>query len=116
VKLVLQRGQGDCAVAAVATLAAKLDAEHRGRNGMHLARIVALGKRLGVILKVKRRLDLETDEGLLVVRWQRRRKNRLHLVVLAHGVIVDPADGQILPPDEYFVRAHAAPDAFLEVT
>lgn len=125
-KLVLQRGLGDCGIAAVATIlessyedvfveAAKVDKDRRGRSGIHLARLVTLGKKLGVAFHLKRPWNLDTDEGLLVVRWLRRRKDRLHLVVLAHGVIVDPADGQILPHDEYFVRANAAPDAFLEL-
>lgn len=125
-KLVLQRGLGDCAVAAVATLleltyedvfleASKLDADYHGRNGMHLARIIQLGKKLGVIFQVKRPWDLESDEGLLVVRWKRKRKDKLHLVAIAHGVIVDPMDGQISHHDDYCTSTQAVPDAFLEL-
>jgi hypothetical protein len=37
-------------------------------------------------------------------------------VVLAHGIIADPADGVILPPDEYLSRSVATAGALLELT
>jgi hypothetical protein len=126
VKLVLQRADGDCGVAALATLTEStyediysammaVDPTHCGRSGVHLTQMIALGKMIGVDLAIKRPWDLDTDEGLLVIRWRRRRKVKLHLVALGSGVIVDPADGQILAYDDYFTRCKAAPDAFLEL-
>ena len=64
-------------------------------------------------------VDLDTDEGILVVRWSRVMAKALgypaHYVVLGHGVIVDPADGYILPADEYLKRMNAKAGRLLEV-
>lgn len=129
-KLVLQRAIGDCAIAAIATLieqsyedvfveAAKVDKKWRGRSGVHLAAIGRIGKQLGILLRVKRGPVLwDDDEGLLVVTWTKGSCHEVgigHLVALAHGVIADPADGTVLPPDEYLAREKATPGSFLEL-
>src|SRR5215207_9407226 len=112
-KLVLQRANGDCGVAALATLieqsyedvyyaAACVDRKTRGKNGIALTVLVAIGKVLGVSLQVKRHFAVEEDDGLLVVNWATPHGHPFaaHLVAIGSGVIVDPADGVILPADE----------------
>jgi ABC-type bacteriocin/lantibiotic exporter with double-glycine peptidase domain len=128
-RLVLQRASGDCGIAALASLieqsyedvyvaTAAVDKKARGRNGIHLGALCDIAKRLGVQLAPKRRYSLEEDEGLLVVTWapgSRHEVGCAHLVALGHGVIVDPADGVVLPADEYLVREQATPGSFLEL-
>lgn len=129
-KLVLQRAAGDCGIAAIATLieqtyedvyvaTAKIERKARGRSGIHLADLIRIGKALGITLVRKREpVALDDDEGLLVVQWRKGSPHQIklpHLVVLAAGVIVDPADGVILPADEYLARELARADSFLEL-
>jgi hypothetical protein len=82
------------------------------------ARSVAVAKRLGAALRLKRRNNLYKDQGLLVVTWapgSRHDVGVAHLVVLAYGVIVDPADGLVLPADDYLAREKARAGSLLEV-
>ena len=128
-KLALQRGTGDCAIAAIATLleqpyedvfleAAKVEKKYRGRNGVFLPDIVRIAKALGVALERKKQPNLDDDEGLLVVTWRKDSRHDAgtnHLVAVGHGVIVDPFDGVVLPPDDYLEREKADAGAFLEM-
>lgn len=127
-RLVLQRANGDCGLAALASLmelsyedvyiaAAKVDRKRRGRNGIHLGALEAIGKILGVSFLLKRHATLEDGEGLLVVNWIQPHAHPFlaHLVVLAYGVIADPADGIVLPADEYLTRYKATAGSFLEL-
>ena len=128
-RLVLQRTAGDCGISALATLieqsyedvyvaTAAVDKKTRGRNGIHLGALCEVAKRLGILLRVRRRFNLDEDEGLLVVTWapgSRHEVGQAHLVALGHGVIVDPADGVVLPADEYLAREKATAGAFLEL-
>jgi hypothetical protein len=129
VKLAFQRAHGDCGIAALASLleqpyedvfveAAKVEKKCRGRNGIYIGEIQRMAKALGVTLKKKPRFSLEDDEGLLIVKWlkgSRHDEGVQHLVAVGHGVIVDPADGTVLPPDEYLAREQAHALTFLEM-
>lgn len=125
-RLVLQRANGDCGVAALSTLleqsyedvyiaAAKVDRKTRGRSGICFPALIAIGKLLGASFLLKRRHQDE-DEGLLAVSWQPPHAHPFdaHLVALAYGVIADPADGIVLPIDEYLTRYKAVAGSFLE--
>lgn len=129
VKLVLQRSDGDCAIAAIATLseqpyedvfleAAKVEPRFRGRSGLFLPHIKAICKRLGMTVQKKDRIgNWEDDDGLLVVTWQKGSRHiagRDHLVAVSYGIIADSIDGTILPAEEFFARERAKPGAFLE--
>jgi ABC-type bacteriocin/lantibiotic exporter with double-glycine peptidase domain len=127
VKLIAQRANGDCGVAALATLleqsyedvyiaAAQVDRKTRGRNGICCPALIAIGKKLGVSLLQKRHHGDE-DEGLLTVLWAKGHTHPFaaHMVALAYGVIADPADGVVLPADEYLARYHATAGTFLEL-
>ena len=126
-KLVQQRANGDCAIAAVASLleltyedvyvaSAKVDRKTRGRNGLYLGAVQAIGKILGVSFLLKRH-HRDEDEGLLVVNWTAPHTNpfNAHLVALSYGVIADSADGVILPVDDYLARFTARAGSFLEL-
>jgi hypothetical protein len=127
VKLVLQRANGDCGLAAMATVleqsyediyiaAAKVDRKTRGRSGICFPALIAIGKILGASFLLKRRHQDE-DEGLLAVTWQQPHAHPFdaHLVALGYGVIADPADGMVLPADEYLARYRATAGSFLEL-
>jgi len=129
VKLQFQRALGDCGIAALASLieqpyedvfveAARVEKRYRGRSGIYLREIQRIAKALGVTLVRKPHPALDDDEGLLVVKWRRGSRHEpgvLHLVAVGHGVIVDPSDGTVLPPDEYLAREKADVGAFLEM-
>lgn len=127
-KLVSQRGIGDCGICALATLieqsyedvyhaSAQVDKKARGKNGIHLGALIAIGKKLGCLFLLKRRAHLEEDEGLLAVTWTKPHAHPFdaHLVALSYGVIADPADGIVLPADEYLTRYRATAGSFLEL-
>ena len=126
-KLVPQRANGDCGLAALATLieqsyedvyiaAAAVDRKTRGRNGICFPALIAIGKKLGVSFLQKRRHE-DDDEGLLAVTWHSPHMHPFgsHLVALAYGVIADPGDGIVLPVDEYLTRYRASAGSFLEL-
>ena len=126
-KLVPQRVGGDCGVAALATLleqsyedvyiaAAKVDQKTRGRNGIQLGALKAIGKKLGVSFLLKRTYE-DDDEGVLVVNWVKPHAHPFdgHLVAVSYGVIADPADGVILPVDDYLARYKATAGSCLEL-
>ena len=126
-RLVLQRARGDCGIAALASLleqsyedvyiaAAKVDRRTRGRSGICFPALMAIGKILGAAFLLKRHHQ-DDDEGLLTVLWQKPHEHpySAHLVVLGYGVIADPADGIVLPVDEYLARYRATAGSFLEL-
>jgi ABC-type bacteriocin/lantibiotic exporter with double-glycine peptidase domain len=126
-RLVLQRANGDCGIAALASVleqsyedvyiaAASVDKKTRGRSGICFPALIAIGKKLGASFLLKRHHQDE-DEGLLTVLWAKPHKHPFdaHLVVLAYGVIADPADGIVLPTDEYLTRYRATAGSFLEL-
>jgi hypothetical protein len=129
VKLVTQRAEGDCGIAAMATLlelewedlylaAACVDDKRRGKSGLSLKSMIAIGTVLGVTFKGKRKpINLDTDEGILNVDWDKRHKYKYsgHYVVLGLGVIVDPHDGSISDPEEYLASRGGRLGTLLEV-
>lgn len=132
-RIVLQRGVGDCALCALATFAemsyedvfvaaAKVDPSHRGKSGASWTDIRRLAKAIGFTPRLRRSYALDEDEGLLNVRWVKGSPHyqphgfSQHLVALAHGVVADPSDGLILPADEYLARVKAQPNGLLELT
>jgi hypothetical protein len=96
--------------------AATVDRKTRGRNGICFPALIAIGKKLGASFLLKRRHQDE-DEGLLAVNWQQPHANPFdaHLVAMSYGVIADPADGVILPADEYLTKYRAAAGSLLEL-
>jgi ABC-type bacteriocin/lantibiotic exporter with double-glycine peptidase domain len=125
-RLVLQRANGDCGIAALATLldaayediylaAAAVDSRH-GKSGLRQRDMVAIAKILGVRLKRKRSaINLACDEGILDVKWIKKRTYAGHYVVLGNGVIVDPSDGRIADPEDYLLEESCALGSLLEV-
>ena len=97
--------------------AATVDRKTRAKSGICFPALIAIGKKLGLLLQLKRRAQLDEDEGLLAVTWQKPHGHPFdaHLVALSYGVIADPADGIVLPADEYLTRYKATAGSFLEL-
>jgi ABC-type bacteriocin/lantibiotic exporter with double-glycine peptidase domain len=126
-RLVQQRGIGDCGIAALASFLgqsyediynemAKRD-KHRGKLGTTFRRLILIAAALGVQLRLRLKFDLDESEGLLAVEWLRKdiHPHRQHVVVLYHGLILDPADGEVLDADEYLTKNEARAMSMLEV-
>ena len=130
-RLVLQRAAGDCGIAGLATLleqsyedvylhAAGIEPVHRGKLGIHIPALQRIAKACGSALAVKATAG-DDDEGLLIVKWRRGSRHyrgaafRQHLIAIGYGVAVDPADGLVLPLDEYLDRERATAGTFLEL-
>jgi hypothetical protein len=96
---------------------AAVETKRRGKSGLNLAQMIRAARRLGVRLVRKAVPSLDDDEGLLVVNWRAPHPHPIdaHLVVLGYGVIADPADGLVLPGDEYLTRERARAGSLLEV-
>lgn len=125
-RIVAQRAEGDCGVAALSTMlgiayedaylaVSKVDRDRRGKRGLLNREIIAAAGHLGVPMRAKRRPDLDEDEGILCVNWNSRRmKYRGHFVVLYNGMVIDPAGPQVVPHEEWFAQNDARPGSLLE--
>lgn len=127
-RLVQQRGVGDCGIAALATYLgqsyedvyttmAAMDPAARGKSGTTFRRLIKVAGKLGVALKLRLKIDLDEQEGLLGVEWLDpwAHPSRQHVVVLFRGLVIDPADGEILDAEEYMERNHARAVSMLEL-
>jgi ABC-type bacteriocin/lantibiotic exporter with double-glycine peptidase domain len=113
VKIVGQRAEGDCGIAALATLlglayedvyvaASGLDKE-RGKSGLYVRDIMEIARQLGAPMRINRRPDLDDCRGVLKVKWRKRAKGYGgHYVVLYEGMVVDPSGPMVLPHEEWF--------------
>lgn len=104
--LIRQRADGDCGIAALASLAcmayedvyhvvAKVDRYAQGKLGLNNKDIIIAARLLGLTLEPTRSYDPDVDSGVLRVRWSgtRGRKNRGgHFVALKNGLIFCPTD------------------------
>jgi hypothetical protein len=119
ITVVRQRGTGDCGLASLATLvsgrysyedvflaAAAVDRARKGQCGMRLRDLRVVALRLGVALELRRRYDLDTDTGILVVHGGHTARDG-HCVTAWEGLLVDSADGAIHKWRAYRAR-HAA--------
>lgn len=111
-----QRHTMDCAVACLAMLvgatyeAVLLAFGAELHNGTDTKRIKAAARHLGFKLRWTRRIDLETDTGLLAVRSTAWKHD--HLVVLKEGLIVD-TDMTIWETDVFLAAYAATPMSLL---
>ncbi len=127
----MQRAVADCGIAALATFselsyedvylhAAEIDRARRGKAGATWQDVGRMAAALGFKPRLNPEPSLEDDGGVLSIRWKRGSKHyqkpfREHLVALDYGVIVDSADGAILPAGEYLTRYRAAAVTLMEL-
>ncbi len=122
---VAQRGDMDCGIAAIAAYAdmtyedvyieaARVDARHRGKSGLFNREVIAIAARLGVTLTPTRGYDLESDEGVLRVRWNDPERHRGgHFIAIRDGKVACPASKRLRSIDEYLRSEHARPCTLL---
>lgn len=111
--LVEQRAEGDCGIAALATWTGQsyedvyvacsaVDRVKRGRSGLRVKDLIETAAKLGVTLRMKRRPDLDEDDGILSVNWTTKRTYGGHYVVLRNGLVLDGKAAT--PVDDYMVE------------
>ena len=120
VRVVTSRSDGDCVIVALAmylglsyedVLAAAADVigPNVHHEGMWTKQIVKTAKTLGTGLTKKRKWDIETSNGILVLF---NAKEDTHVVLLCQGMIID-CDGTIWEPDVYFSYSKYNPTLLL---
>lgn len=118
--IVRQRDRGDCAIACLSMLAgvsyevaakaaAKVEQTYGGTAGLHNREVLLAAEALGVALLPTRDPDLEMDEGVLRVRWQKNAGQHRggHFVALSDGLILCPREGVARPWRQYLSIHHA---------
>lgn len=126
--MVRQRADGDCGVAALAILAevpyedayvavARVDPEKRGKSGLFNRQVVAAARELGLTLSPTRAFDLDDDEGILRVRFEKPKPGTEagHYVAVKASLICCPSDGNPVAWREYLERFQARACTLLRV-
>lgn len=116
IKVVLQRGKYDCAVAALAMLTGQTYEEILlavGQEqpkvltkGLWITEIMRIAKAAGIVTKCRKTFDLDTDYGLLCLYD--------HVVVLKNGLVIDPTDGSVWEADVYLATARETAPRLLQ--
>lgn len=126
-KLVQQRGEGDCGVAALAMLAEQSYEDaylavteidpRRGKSGLYVREIIAAARRLGLQLRPTRQYDLDDDDGILKIKSRRSPRNPYdgHYVIVRHGLIICPTYLEILPWRDYLERCASKAATLLKI-
>jgi Peptidase C39 family len=123
--LVRQRTDGDCGVAALATLlsrpyeevqaaAASIDRVKRGLCGMRVRDLAQVARQFGFELEWRRRYELDDDAGLLVVRGPHTARDG-HAVAAYGGFVFDPLEHHPEPWRDYQTRYRARFTTLLRV-
>lgn len=121
VRLIEQRREGDCGLSALANYfharyedlyieAVKIHPAIRKGDGLLVRHLREIAERVGRPLRVVRRCDFDTDNGVLGVLWNdtKRQYGIGHFVVLVKGQILDGAD-LYEEADEYLLEKNARP-------
>lgn len=111
VRMVAQRGQGDCAIACLAmylgksyedVLAAAVSKSKNTRvhhTGMYIRQIRATAGALGVKVRATKKVDLDSGCGILHF----THRDGAHVVLLKAGLIFDPDGATVWDPDLYIL-------------
>lgn len=111
-KVIPQRHASDCTVACLAMLLqvsyeeALLAFDQRAiiTRGTDIKFVKAAARRLKRTLRLRRKVDLENDTGMLIVASQNWHVD--HVVILREGIIID-TDSTIWDADSYLTIHHA---------
>jgi hypothetical protein len=115
-----QRHSGDCGVAALAMclgvsyedalLALGGEVPTVLRRGVWMVELQRAADRLGMPMTLKRRCDLEMDDGVLQVMYRRGKDQ--HVVLLREGLVFD-TDTSVWRPEDYAQATRARFGALL---
>lgn len=126
VRLVSQRAKGDCGLAALAMYfglsyeevfcaahCRKRDRDVR-ETGMYTKDFLRIAKRLGRVLLLRRKVDLDEDTGILTIERTEPQEECFlqHVVLLRFGLIFD-TDGMIWEPQDYMDMLNFRPLSLL---
>ena len=122
-KLQVQRSDGDCCIASLATLTgisyedilieAAKEQKKPHADGLFFTDLMRIAKRVNYPLR-KKKVNFLKDIGLLDVRLYSNSPNmNLHCVVLMAGMIYDMSDGTVWLPQEFKKRYRAQFGAIL---
>ena len=119
--VVPQRHKFDCAVCCLAMLLGQdyertllaFDSLAPLVRGVSCKNIQRAARRLGVELRLYRKVDLENDTGLLMLDAASWLVN--HTVVLKEGMVVDPSDTTVWEVDDYIAANKASVENILKV-
>lgn len=92
----------------------KRDPKFKGSEGLDWDDMIAIAKRLGVKLEHREHVDLETDNGIVGVKFKDP-KEPAHAVVLMQGPVIINTDGTVWHAEDYFTAHNARPDEILVV-
>ncbi len=119
--------ENDCAIWAIAAFLSKpyedvlIEAAREdslaGKKGLHISQICRICERLGTPVKLKRKVNLEEDSGILSV-WlinPRTGKKEGHCAVLFEGKVIDSVDGTMVwDAETYCEPSHAVVHGILK--
>ena len=121
--VVRQRKDGDCGTAALANflemayedvyVAISHVDENRGGRGLTQKDLIAAAARLGRKLVRKYKVDLDEDEGILSVLWNKKEEYKGHYVALRRGLILDPSMEFPMDHAEWFRLKNGRPGTIL---
>lgn len=120
---VRQRTGYDCGVTSLAIFLTDRAARHvdprmRGVQGLYNRELVKAAALLGITLRVRRKFDLDTDEGILRIRWNdpKRRKDSPygHYVTVITGSIHCPLEHVVMPWRHYLIQFNATEATLLQ--
>ena len=111
--------ENDCAIWALAAFLSKpyedvlIEAAREdsmaGRKGLHITQICRIAASFGTTLKLKRKVNLEEDIGILSV-WLLDKNGRKHghVAVLYRGIVIDSVDGTMVWDAEVYCNPERA--------
>lgn len=114
IKVVRQRGRGDCGVAAIATLLSKthtyddvsavvkqIDPQREGMLGLRVREVRRVLEALGLVVTARRRRqELDTDSGIVLVYGAHTARDG-HYLAAKYGLLFDPCNGFATPWRQY---------------
>lgn len=123
VKIVIQRGKGDCGICALAMFldksyedvfaaaVARTKSRRLHHSGMYWRQIRETAAGFGVALVNLRKFDCEADCGIVAIRMDKTNDHYFgHVALLKAGLIFD-TDGTVWEPDAYWLAHDAEPTA-----
>ena len=124
VRCQVSRGEGDCSIVALATLLERSYEDVLGvavsisrhvrphQRGLYMNEIKRIAKQFGVTLRLRRRFDLEEDEGIFGYVHDARDEG--HVAYGKRGLVWD-TDGTVWELDAYLAATGYRPVSLLEL-
>ena len=117
VHIIPQRQANDCGISCLAMLLGvsyeeasrairEINPKSMAKNGLYIKELEQAGRLLGGSFKRRRKIDLESDTGILRLAHADHPHRMGHFVILQDGRIIDPADGGMVWDTLTYLEAH----------